>query len=74
MKPAITCAEWSAVSEHLDNAIREVAELANILDRRVATEQLCEDAKRVETELCVLESRLRHLRKQSESHPSAISV
>ena len=73
MKPELNYTEWRAISDHLENATREVAKLANILDQRVATEQICDDTKRIETELCVLESRLRHLRKQSECHCSAVA-
>jgi ubiquinone biosynthesis protein UbiJ len=72
MKPAPTCSEWRAISEHLENATREIAEVANILERRVQTEQVCDETKRIETDLCVLESKLRHLRRQSERACSAV--
>jgi hypothetical protein len=73
MKPALTCTEWFVINEHIESATRSIAEVANLLDRRVATDQICDDTKRIETELCVLESRLRHLRKQSEFNRSAVA-
>ena len=72
MKPELTCTEWHALSEHLANATREIAEIANMLDRRVATEHVCDESKKIEIDLCVLESRLRHLRKRSECHRSTV--
>jgi hypothetical protein len=66
MKPALTCTEWGTVSERLAAATREVAEIANLLDQRVHTECACDEAKRIEMELCVLESRLRGLRSESD--------
>lgn len=73
MKPALTFTEWFVINEHIESATRAIAEVANLLDRRIATEQVCDDTKRIETELCVLESRLRHLRKQSECSRSAVA-
>lgn len=74
MKPALNYTEWRDISDHLENATREVAKLVNILDQRVTTDQFCDDTKRIETDLCVLESRLRHLRKQSECRCTAVAV
>ena len=66
MKPTLSRADWGVVLEHLSSATQQLAEIANLLDRCDETEPACDDAKRIEMELCVLESRLRHMRQQSE--------
>jgi hypothetical protein len=66
MKPALSSADWSVVFERLAGATQQVAELASALGKCAATDCACDEAKRIEMDLCVLESHLRHAQKRSE--------
>ena len=62
MKPTLSCADWSVILERLAGATQHVAEIADLLDTCDQTEAACDEAKRIEMDLCILESRLRHAR------------
>jgi hypothetical protein len=67
MKPALSSADWGGVFQRLSGATELLADVVNTLDRCDETEEACDEAKRIEMDLCVLESRLRRARKRSES-------
>ena len=68
MKPTLSAIQWVVVFERLSGATQRLAELAGSLDSCDETQTACDEAKRMEMDLCVLDSRLRQLRKESEPH------
>ena len=66
MKPTLSSADWAVVFDRLASATQQVAEIANLLDRCDETEPVCDETKRVEMDLCILESQLRHARLRTE--------
>src|SRR5687767_15174682 len=64
MKPLLSNTEWMVVFESLSAATEHVAGVVNLLDRCNQTEAACDDAKRIEMEMCILESQLRQVRQQ----------
>jgi hypothetical protein len=74
MKSVLSSADWVVAFQRLSGATELLAELVNMLDRCDETEAACEEAKRIEMELCVLESQLRQARKRSESSTTLSSV
>jgi hypothetical protein len=66
MKTVLSSADWGVVFQRLSGATELLSELVNTLDRCDETDAACEEAKRIEMELCVLESQLRQARKRSE--------
>ena len=66
MKPKLFSTQWIVVFERLSGATQRLAELASILDRCDETEAACDEARKIELDLRILESRLRHLRAKSQ--------
>jgi hypothetical protein len=61
MKTKLSKVEWCAALDKTVGAVDTLAEIASLLDLCAETEETCNEAKRIEMELCILESRLRRL-------------
>jgi hypothetical protein len=59
MKENLSASESRRVLRRLQRAIDDVAEIATLLDSAEKTDSLANEAKRLEMELNILESRLR---------------
>jgi hypothetical protein len=72
MKAVLPSAEWCRVFDCLTTATHAVAEIASLLDMCLNTDAEAEDAKRVEMDLNILESRLRKIRDRAvQQHDAA---
>jgi hypothetical protein len=59
MKESLSASEFGRVLRNLQRAIDDVAEAATLLDSAETTESISNEAKRLEMELNILESRVR---------------
>jgi hypothetical protein len=59
MKESLSASEFGRVLRSLQRAIDDVAEVATLLDSAETTESISNEAKRLEMELNILESRVR---------------
>jgi hypothetical protein len=66
MKPVLSSADWGCVFDQLNTATNAVAEMASLLDECLQTDACCDEAKNIEMDLNILESRLRRMWGQSK--------
>jgi hypothetical protein len=66
MKQTKPSPDWSVLFEHLSGATERPAERSNRLDLCDLIEWVCDDAKRIEMDLCILEGRLREVRRLAD--------
>jgi hypothetical protein len=64
MKTELSPVEWQQVNDKLAHATVALADLASLLEMSSDTERVSDEAKSIEMDLNVLESRLRRIRRK----------